>query len=595
MMTGRLDLLRAALANLGLDGFLLATGDEHQTEFVADYAQRLNWLTGFSGSTGRAIVLANEAAMFVDGRYTEAVRLQVDPASWASFGVDPFESGAWLRDHARPGSRIGFDPWLHSARLIADLRAKIADVDIALTPVRDNPIDALWHDQPPRPRTPAFCLPLERTGRSSEDKRRTIAADVSALGGDACVITALDSISWLFNLRGSDIPVAPMKFAYSVLYADGRADLFIDGGEVDPPTKGALGGRVEVHPYDSFDTALARLAGHAVVVDFRRASFHVVDRLETAGAKLIDAPDLVIGPRSLKTQAELDGMRAAHVRDGTALVRFLHWLSEEAPKGRLTELTAARHLTALRAQEVDFHGVSFDPISAFGPNAAIPHYWVTPETDTPIGEGVYLIDSGGQYFDGTTDITRTIAMGPPSAEVIDRFTRVLKGHIAFASLVFPENAHGWQIDAFARQFLWRAGLDYAHTTGHGVGAFLNVHEGPQLISGDARGQAPLKAGMIVSNEPAFYAPGCYGIRIENLVVIRPAPEISLTRRMLCFETISLAPIDKALIDVAQLSRDEIAWIDAYHAKVFDLLAPRLEPGARVWLEAATAPLTQPVS
>lgn len=596
----RLAALRKRLAADGLDGFVVPHGDEYQNEFLPARAERLAWLTGFNGSAGLALVLRGRAAIFVDGRYTLQVRDQVDAAFYNIRHISDEPATDWLAEAAETGMRIGFDPWLHTPGGLAGLRKAAERAGAQLVPVETNPLDAVWSDQPAPPVSPVRPHDLRYTGRDSEAKRQDIAAVLARRDARALVLTSPPSIAWLLNLRGGDVPCTPLALAYAILNAAGEVDLFMDLRKAAPDLAGHLGPAVRLRPMTKFDAALDALGGGGdgsgrVMVDPGGAPVAVFDRLERAGAETLREADPCILPKARKTEAELAGTRAAHIRDGAALVRFLAWLEAEAPSGRVTELDAARHLTALRAGLDKFRGVSFEPISGTGPNGAVVHYRVTEATNRTLAPGdLYLVDSGGQYLDGTTDVTRTVLVrgaGESELEVEarDRFTRVLKGHIGLARAVFPAGTTGAQLDVLARGALWRGGVDFDHGTGHGVGSYLGVHEGPQGIS--KRSHQALDPGMIVSNEPGYYKTGAYGIRIENLiVVVAEEPVAGGERPMLGFETITLAPIDRALIEPALMRGEEIAWLDAYHARVRETLAPLLDGVAADWLVEATRPL-----
>ncbi|MBS0474887.1 MAG: aminopeptidase P family protein [Proteobacteria bacterium] len=598
----RLDALRKELKKRELDGFVIPISDEHMSEYVGGYAQRLGWLTGFGGSAGSAAVLANAgkgigAAMFVDGRYTLQVREQVDGRLYEYQSVPATSIAAWLADNVEPGARIGFDPWLHGKPWVEATAKAIAAKGAVLIPVADNPIDAIWSDQPAPSPAPALVHPTELAGQSSESKRSQVAEWLAARGLDAAVVSALDGVAWLLNIRGADVDHTPVALSFVLAHADGTAELFIAEDKVTPELRAHLGNAVTIRPREAFVPQLRALTGKKVAVDPERAVQAVFAALADAGAQVIELTDPTVLPKAVKNQVEQAGQRAAQARDGAAIARFLHWLSIEAPKGGIDELAAAARLQAFRAETGLLRDLSFDTISAAGPHAASPHYKVDEHSNIPIEPGsVYLVDSGGQYADGTTDITRTVWIGPgePSAEHKDRFTRVLKGHIALALAIFPQGTVGSQLDTLARQFLWSAGLDYAHGTGHGVGSFLAVHEGPQRIAKAQGGQAgtgqELLAGMILSNEPGYYKAGDFGIRIENLVLVEERAIPGAEGRFLGFETLTFAPIDTTLVDVALLTPEEIAWWNAYHAQVKALLAPQLDGADRVWLEAACAPL-----
>jgi Xaa-Pro aminopeptidase len=587
----RLKALRAELTAQGLDGFVVPLTDEHMSEYVGAYAQRLAWLTGFQGSAGSAVVLAEEAAIFTDGRYTLQVREQVDGTHWSYQPVPQTSIAEWLAGHVPKGGRIGYDPWLHTRTWAATARAALAGAGGELVAVEANPIDAIWHDRPAPSPARLVVHPDTVAGKASAAKRQDIADWLGTRQADAAIMSALDSIAWTFNIRGTDVEHTPVALAYAVVRADATADLFVAADKLDEDVTQHLGNAVRLHPREDFAAHLATLGGQRVAVDPERAVTAIFEALDAAGAEVIEARDPAVLPKAIKNEVEIAGHKAAQLRDGAALTRFLHWLSIEAPKGKLTEISAAARLHAFRAETGVLRDLSFDTISGAGPNGAVVHYRVSPETDRSIERGtLYLIDSGGQYQDGTTDVTRTVAVGTPTGEMRDRFTRVLKGHVALARAVFPAGTRGSQLDALARQFLWAAGLDYAHGTGHGIGSYLSVHEGPQRIATFGGGDEPLVAGMLLSNEPGYYKSGEYGIRIENLVLVVKCDVAGSEREMLGFETQTFAPIDRTLIDVGLLTLEEQAWIDAYHADVLACIGPQLDPEQRTWLEAATASL-----
>lgn len=593
----RLDALRKELSRQGFDGFVIPISDEHLSEYVGAYAQRLAWLTGFGGSAGTAVVLKDSAAIFVDGRYTLQVRDQVDGRLYEYKSVPKDSLAEWLAAKATEGARIGFDPWLHTADWASAVGKVLAKAGVELVPVSANPVDAVWSDQPEPSPAPAFVQAEALAGRSSADKRAEVGEWLKAKKLDAAVISALDSVAWLLNIRGADVDRTPVALSYVIAHADGTADWFIAPGKVPADVAAHLGNAVRVRSRDQFTHALGELSGRRVAVDPDRSVAAIVTALESAGAEAVRLTDPVVLPKAIKNTAEQAGHRAAQARDGAALARFLHWLSVEGPKGEVDELSAAARLHQFRKDTVDLRDLSFDTISGAGPNGAIVHYRVSEETNRKLEPGsVYLVDSGGQYPDGTTDVTRTVWIGPgePPAEVRDRFTRVLKGHISLATQTFPVGTSGSQLDTLARQFLWQAGLDYAHGTGHGVGSFLAVHEGPQRIAKARGGQAgteqELMAGMILSNEPGYYKTGEYGIRIENLVLIEPREIPGADGEWLGFETLTLAPIDKTLVERTLLSPAETEWWNAYHSRVRKVLAPQLEGAALAWLEKACEPL-----
>ncbi|MCR9221393.1 MAG: aminopeptidase P family protein [Alphaproteobacteria bacterium] len=590
----RLAALRAELARLGLDGFLAPRTDEFMGEYMSARAERVQWLTGFSGSAGFVGVAAETAAIFVDGRYTLQVMDQVDPEVFTPRHVTEAPPGAWIRETFATGARIGYDPWLHTKAGLARLKRAAADVGAALVAVSDNPIDAVWADQPAPPDAPVLPHAVAFAGESSRDKRARIGAELEKRGLAAAVLTASDSIAWLLNIRGGDVPNCPVALSYAILKQDGAVDWFIDASKLTDAARAALDNSVAVQPFESFPQALEALGagGATVLADAAGGPVAALERLAAGGAEVVEGEDPCLLPKACKNAAELEGARAAHRRDAAALARFLHWLSVEAPSGRLTELDAIAHLAALRARGDRYHGPSFDTIAGAGPNGAIVHYRASPATNRRIEpDNLLLVDSGGQYDDGTTDVTRTIAVGAPSAEMRRRFTQVLKGHIAVATARFPKGVTGSQLDPLARAALWADGVDYDHGTGHGVGSYLNVHEGPQRIA-KAHSAVALQPGMIVSNEPGYYKTGAFGIRIENLVAVAAVeePPEGAEKALLEFETLTLAPIDRTLIDPAMLSAAERRWLDAYHARVLAEIGPQVEPEVREWLEAVCAPL-----
>jgi Xaa-Pro aminopeptidase len=589
----RLTALRAHLKSVGVDGCVVPRGDEYQGEFVAPYAERLAWLTDFTGSAGLAVVLSEQAALFVDGRYTLQVRDQVEDTLYAIRHVTDEPVSAWLKESLTSGQKLGFDPHLHTPGQVKQFRDACEKAGAALVPLSANPIDAVWQDQPARPQVPAKTHPLEIAGQSHEDKRKRIAETLHKDGHDAILVTASDSLCWLFNIRGADVENTPLVLASALLFADGEAVLFMDSAKVTDDVRDHLGTDVRITGVDGLGAVIDDLddAISTVAVDKATVSQWAVDRLETAGLKAIQIEDPCSLPKACKNNTEVEGVRAAHVRDGAALTNFLAWLDQEVVKGNLTEVSAAERLEQFRRSSNLFQGPSFPTISGAGANSAIVHYRATAETDSAItGDMLYLVDSGGQYLDGTTDVTRTIAIGTPTAEQKRRFTQVLKGHIALATARFPEGTSGGQLDGFARAALWADGVDYDHGTGHGVGAYLGVHEGPQRIGKAGAGPA-LKPGMVVSNEPGYYKTGGYGIRIENLVVVQEADApVGAEKPLLEFETITLAPIDLRLVDNTLLTGSEKAWLNAYHARVREALKALVAEETAPWLAEATQAL-----
>ena len=591
----RLQALREQLKADRLDGFVVPLTDEHMSEYVGSYAQRLAWLTGFQGSAGSAVVLPQEAAIFTDGRYTLQVRSQVDGRHWSYESVPETSIADWLKAHAPDGGRIGYDPWLHTKDWVTKAREALAQKGAELVAVGRNPIDAVWADRPEPSRARLIVHPDHYAGQSSASKRQEMADWLKAEGADAAVLAALDSIAWTFNVRGQDVEHTPVALSFAVVHADGTADLFVASEKIGDDVRQHLGNGVRIHERNAFEPKLAELAGRKVVVDPERSVAAIFEALEGASARILARRDPSILPKAIKNPVEIEGHRAAQARDGAALVRFLHWISVEAPKGGVDELKAAARLQQFRQESGDLRDLSFDTISGAGPNGAIVHYRVTEETNRPLErDSLYLVDSGGQSPDGTTDVTRTVAIGTPTAEMRDRFTRVLKGHIAIACAVFPEGTRGSQLDSFARQYLWAAGLDYAHGTGHGVGSFLAVHEGPQRISpagsSQSGGDEPLKAGMFLSNEPGYYKTGEYGIRIENLVLVERREIEGAEKKMLGFETLTFAPIERNLIDTGLLTSGEREWVDSYHVQVLEVVGPKLDGDALAWLREQCRPL-----
>ena len=593
----RLDGLRKELARRGLDGFVIPISDEHMSEYVGSYAQRLNWLTGFGGSAGSAAVLQDRAAMFTDGRYTVQVREQVSGALYDYEDVPATSPAKWIAEHAPEGAKIGYDAWLHGIGWAEEAEAAFARRGIELVPVDGNPIDAIWDDRPQASLAAAVPHGDEHAGRSSADKRSEVADWLKQEGYDATVVSALDSVAWLLNMRGSDVDNTPVALSYVLAHADGTAELFIAPDKVTPELTQHLGNAVTVRDRAEFVPALEALDGKRVAVDPNHAVAGIFHALEQGGASVVRTDDPTVLPKAIKNPAEQQGHRDAQSRDGAAVARFLRWLGIEAPKGAVDELAAAAKLREFREAGGLLKDASFDTISAAAGHAALPHYKVDEDSNIPIPpSSIYLVDSGGQYLDGTTDITRTVWIGPgePSAEMVERNTRVLKGHIQLDMQKFPDRTTGGALDALARMHLWNGGVDYGHGTGHGVGSFLSVHEGPQRISkpgGAFPGtETPLREGMILSNEPGYYKPGEYGIRIENLVLVVDAGLADSEGKYLGFETLTMVPLDRTLVDPALLSEAEIGWWNDYHTAVYATLAPQLEGDDLAWLEEQCAPL-----
>ena len=591
IMADRLAALRAELAKRGLDGFIVPRADAFLNEYVPPNAERLAWLTGFTGSAGAAVVLADRAAIFIDGRYVEQAARETDPALWQRRHLVEEPPAQWLRAHLHAGQKFGIDPWLHSADARARLDGAIRDAGAESVLVTSNPVDAVWPDRPPPPPDPAVVHDERFAGKSSAAKRAELAAQLVEAKEDAAIVSATDSVAWLLNIRGRDVDFNPIVLASAIVHADGRVELFTAPGKIPPALQVHLGNAVSVHAPDALAGAVAGLAGKRVRVDPDRAPSWFADALRQAGATVVAGQDPCVLPKARKNGAELAGMRAAHLRDGVAVCRYLAWLDRVAALGGQTELSAAAQLLSLRAEGEHFVGESFPAISAAGPHGAIIHYRPTQATDRRIMPGeTYLIDCGAQYLDGTTDVTRTVLVGDAPAdlpEIRDRATRVLKGHIAIATLRFPQGVAGPHIDAFARRALWDIGLDYDHGTGHGVGAYLNVHEGPCGISRAAK-PIPLAPGMVISNEPGFYLPGRYGIRLENLELV--VERGGATKPFLGFEALTFAPFDRRLIEPSLLTEAERTWLDGYHARVLATIGPLLGEEDLSWLQAASAPI-----
>jgi Xaa-Pro aminopeptidase len=585
----RLAALRAELQRRGLDGFVVPRADEHQGEYVPRRSQRLGWLTGFSGSAGLAIVLADRAAIFVDGRYTLAVRGQVDTDAFVPHQIPEESPEAWIAANLPKSGKLGFDPWLQTIDGHERFARAAQRAGGSFVPVEQNPIDAVWHDRPAAPLAPVLPHPEEFAGESSASRRKRIAGIVAARGADVALLTAPDSIAWLLNVRGGDVPRTPFPLGFALLHSDGHVDLYMDRRKIPDRTVAWLGNSVTLAPPDELGPALDMLGKMAkrVMVETSTAPYWAATRLHAAGVTPVRDSDPVSLPKACKNPVELEGIRVAHRRDGAAVSRFLAWLARESKGGRLREIEVSDRLQALRQETGKLRDLSFDTISGAGPNGAIVHYHASDATERTLEPGsLYLVDSGGQYRDGTTDITRTVGIGTPTAEMRDRFTRVLKGHIALGMARFPAGTTGSQLDALARYALWQAGLDYDHGTGHGVGAYLSVHEGPHRISKVANNVA-LQPGMVVSNEPGYYKTGAYGIRIENLVAVKEARIDGADRKYLEFETLTLAPIDLDCIDVTLLTGPEKAWLNAYHARVRETVAPQVDDATRAWLAEAT--------
>jgi Xaa-Pro aminopeptidase len=585
-----LPLLRAEMADLGLDGFYIPHDDEYQNEYIPAYAERLMWVSGFSGSAGAGVVMQNRAIIFVDGRYTLQVRQQVDGEFYEYEDISKMPPDKWLAENVKLGVRIGYDPMLVTSNGVSRLAAAAKKGGFTLVCVDVNPIDTSWTDQPMRPLAKVSPHGLEFSGQSSSGKRAEIAEFVTGAGADALLVTAPTSIAWLFNVRGGDVSRTPLPLGRAILESDGRATLFIAPEKIGNELSGYLGEGVDIRAEGDVVDALEKLgrSGANIAIDAALAPASYVQTLRDAGAKIVELTDPCALPRACKNATEISGTKTAHIRDGVAVTHFLHWVATKAQNGDVDEIIAAKTLERFRSLSGQLADLSFDSISAAGPNGAICHYKVSTESNIKLDRGsLYLIDSGGQYSDGTTDITRTVAIGQPTEEMCDRFTRVLKGHIALATAVFPTGTSGHQLDILARKPLWEVGLDYDHGTGHGVGSFLGVHEGPQGISKALNAQ-PLKPGMILSNEPGFYKSGEFGIRIENLIVVRePTAVTGGEREMMAFDTITLAPISLELVTQSLLTDVERQWLNQYHERVRETLGPLLTEDVREWLTQET--------
>ena len=581
-----LSLLRAELKRRNLDGFIVPRADEHQGEYVPASAARLAFLTGFTGSAGAAVALADKAAVFVDGRYTLQVASEVDPKLFTYLHLIEQPPHRWLADTLPAGARFGYDPWLHTPDQVVQLKEACSQAGAELVAVETNPLDAVWAGRPAAPLTPVVPHPDSFAGLSAAEKRALIAKELAAKKSDAAFLSAPDSIAWLLNIRGGDVDFTPLPLSFAIIHRDSTVDLFIDDRKVPADTKEHLGEAVRRHEPAALQGAFKTLYGKRVRFDPATAPSWALDHLTEAGALIDRAPDPCLLPRACKNEVELTGARAAHLRDGVALSKFLAWLSVEAPKGAVTELSATDKLEECRKGGNLYQGPSFATIAGAGPNGAIVHYRSSPETNRPLEQGqIFLIDSGGQYLDGTTDVTRTVAVGDAGAEEKQRFTLVLKGHIALAQARFPAGTSGSQLDSLARKPLWEHGLDYDHGTGHGVGSYLSVHEGPQRIAKNNNSQ-PLLPGMMLSDEPGYYKTGAYGIRIENLIVVQDEPQKG-DRPVRGFEVLTLAPIDLNLVDRDLLTEDETEWLNAYHARVRDSLTPLVDSTTAAWLADAT--------
>ena len=590
----RVAALRTELARRGLTGFVVPRSDRHQNEYVPASEERLAWLTGFTGSAGAAIVLMERAVLFVDGRYTLQVREQVDTSLFTIEHLVETPPDRWIETNLTSADRLGYDPWLHTVESAERLAKACAAAGATLVAVEPDLIDAIWRDRPAPPLGAVTLHDLRFAGEGAEEKLARIRAELAKLRADALVVSDPHAVAWAFNIRGADVAHTPLPLAFAVVPQTGRAALFVDGRKLSNDVRDRLEGLADVREPADFVQALAALgqARKTVKVDQATAADALARLVITHGGKVARGACPIALMKAVKNQVEISGARAAHIRDGAAVTRFLAWFDREAARGTLTEIDAVAALEGFRRDTGLLKDISFPTISGAGPDGAIVHYRVTSKTNRAIAPGeLFLIDSGGQYQDGTTDITRTVAVGEPTAEMRERFTRVLKGHIAIARAVFPDGTTGAQLDSFARQFLWAQGLDFDHGTGHGVGSYLSVHEGPARIS--KLGTTALRRGMILSNEPGYYKAGAYGIRIENLVLVVEAAAVPGAEKPLnAFETLTLAPIDRRLIVANMLTPEETEWLDGYHARVAQTLSPLVDAETRAWLAAATRPLAQ---
>ncbi len=584
--------LRTELARRGLTGFIVPRADRYQNEYVPAADERLAWLTGFTGSAGAAVVLMDRAALFVDGRYTLQVRAQADTSLFAIEHLVENPPHQWLEKNLTGQDRLGYDPWLHTVESAERLAKACAASGAALVAVEPDLFDAIWADRPAPPRGPIRLHDVAFAGEEATTKLAHIRPEIGKLKADALVVSDPHCVAWTFNIRGSDVPHTPLPLAFAIIPREGRPALYVDGRKLANDVRHSLEALADVREPADLADGLAALgqARKTVRIDQATAADALARQITGAGGKLSRGPDPIVLMKAVKNSVEIEGARAAHRRDGAAVVRFLAWFEGAAAGGTLSEIEAVEALESFRRDTGRLKDVSFPTIAGAGPDGAIVHYRVTRKTNRLIAPGnLFLINSGAQYEDGTTDITRTLAVGTPTAEMRDRFTRVLKGHIAIARAVFPDGTTGAQLDPFARQFLWEVGLDFDHGTGHGVGSYLSVHEGPARLS--KLGTVPLKRGMILSNEPGYYRTDHYGIRIENLVLVIEAPSVAGAEKPLnTFETLTLAPIDRRLIKPDMLTAEEVRWLDHYHARVATTLAPLLDPPTRAWLEAATAPI-----
>jgi Xaa-Pro aminopeptidase len=588
--------LRELMARAGLDAVLVPHADEYMNEYVPPCGQRLTWLTGFTGSAGLAVVARKAAALFVDGRYILQAPKQVDTGIFEVLQVPAAKLSDWLGTTLKAGAIVGFDPWLHAPAAMDELVKELESKPVKLKPLSKNPVDRVWGRKRPAPPQGAVVPhPVKYAGKPAEDKVKDLQALLKKDGQDAVVLTFPDSICWLFNIRGSDVAHNPVALAFAVVPASGKPELFVDAAKIGPEAKTHLAPLARISEPAALERRLVALKEAGKIVRISPAApLWFTRKLKGGKARVVRATDPCLLPKARKNATEIKGTRAAHKRDGAAVARFLAWLDGQAETARLDEIVAAQKLETIRSETQALKEISFDTISGSGPNGAIVHYRVTTATNRKLKSGeLYLVDSGAQYLDGTTDVTRTVAIGTPTREMQERFTLVLKGHIAIATARFPKATRGIDLDPFARRALWEAGLDFDHGTGHGVGSYLSVHEGPQSIS--KGGMVALEPGMIISNEPGYYKTGAYGIRIENLVLVNELAKVDGgERETMSFETLTLVPIDRRLVLAEMLSPAELDWLNAYHRRVRESIGPELGPADRDWLEKATAVIRTPV-
>jgi Xaa-Pro aminopeptidase len=589
-VAGRVAALRKALAAQGLAGFVVPRADEHQGEYVPAHMARLAWLTGFTGSAGHAVVLADKAALIVDGRYTIQSAAQTDTSVVTPVRMEETPLERWIEQNLPSGGKLGYDPWLHTVDGVARLEKAAAAAGGELVPISPNPIDALWNDRPAPPTAPVKAHRADYAGEEPAGKLGRVREALEKAKVDALVVSDPHALAWLFNVRGGDVEHTPLPLGYAIVPREGRPTVFLAPEKITNEAGDAIGAVGEIAPPAALEQELKRLgaAKAKVRLDAATGASALATLIREAGGTPDAGADPIALMKARKNAAELAGTRAAHLRDGAAMTSYLSWLAREAPKGGLTEIDAVAALEQERLRTGLLKDVSFTTIAGAGPNAALPHYRVTESSNRRLEPGIFLVDSGAQYEDGTTDITRTIAIGEPTDEMRDRYTRVLKGHVAISRLVFAKGTSGAQLDAFARLPLWQGGFDFDHGTGHGVGSYLSVHEGPQRLS--KLGTTPLEPGMILSNEPGYYKEGHYGIRIENLIVVEERAIPGAERVIYGFETITWCPYERALIEKSLLDAGEIAWIDAYHTAVLAKIGPLVEGAAQGWLEAACRPL-----